>query len=146
MYADALLQFSAAQAVGAAVGISTNAVDLGTARDIGEGASELLARVQVNTTFTGLTALTMEVIASSDAASTTNVVVIGSSGAVPVASLVAGARFAIELNPLIASKGQRYVAIRYTPTGVGTGGAVTADLGAEIQDGQKFYATGIAVI
>lgn len=130
---------------GSSAVLSTNTVDLGVARDLGEG-KDLYARVQVVTAFTGLTALTVDVIAADDAGLTSNVAVIGSTGSIPVASLTAGARFAAEVNPRLASKGQRYVGLRYTPTGTGTAGAVTGDIGVEVQDGQKFYPSGFAVL
>jgi hypothetical protein len=130
---------------GASAVLSTNTIDLSQARDVGEG-EELVLRVGIPTAFTGLTALTMEVIVADDAALTTNVTVIGSSGAVPVANLAAGKRHAVSFNPLIASKGQRYMGARYTPTGTGTAGAVIGEIGTDIQDGQKFYPAGFAVL
>ncbi len=131
---------------GASAVLSTNTVDLLQNRDIGEG-NEVNLRVGVPTAFTGLTALTIEVIVADDAALSTNVTTIGSSGAIPVASLTAGSRFAVTTNPRIASKGQRYLGVRYTPTGTGTAGAVIAELGdATIADGQKFYPVGFAVL
>lgn len=156
MYADALLYLSGAQiagtttfaaqtVTGAVAVLSTNTIDLGVARDMGEG-KELFCRMQVGTAFAGLTALTVEVIVASDAALTTNITVVGSSGAIPVASLTASSRIAILLNPLLGSKGQRYMGVRYTPTGTGTTGTVTTDIGGGIQDGAKFYTSGIAVI
>ena len=103
--------------------------------------------VGVTTGFTGLTALTIEAIVADDAALTTNVTVIGSAGAVPVASLTTpGQRVVLGLNPRIASKGQRYLGVRYTPTGTGTAGALIAELGTDIADGQKFYPVGFAVL
>jgi hypothetical protein len=36
--------------------------------------------------------------------------------------------------------------VRYTPTGTGTTGAVIAELGTDIADGQKFYPVGFAVL
>ena len=133
---------------GASAVLSTDTVDLSVARDIGEGNDFLKARVAVVTAFTGLTALTVDVIVADDAGLTTNVTVIGSSGAIPVASLVAGALFAIELNPRLVAPalGRRYMGLRYTPTGTGTAGAVYADFGMEYQDGRKFYASGFAVL
>lgn len=156
MYADALLYLSgaqiaggtnyAAQAVtGAGAVLSTNTIDLGVARDMGEG-KDLYARMQVSVAFAGLTALTVEVIVASDAGLTANIAVVGSSGAIPVAALVAGSRFAVQVNPSLAGKGQRYMGVRYTPAGTGTAGSVTTDIGQDFQDGAKFYATGIAVI
>jgi hypothetical protein len=38
------------------------------------------------------------------------------------------------------------VGARYVIVGTGTAGTITADIGVGIQDGQKFYPTGIAVI
>lgn len=131
---------------GASAVLSTNTIDLLQNRDIGEG-GEVNLRVGVPTAFTGLTALTIEVIVADDAALSTNVTTIGSSGAIPVASLTAGARFGITTNPRIGSKGQRYLGVRYTPTGTGTAGAVIAELGdAVVADGQKFYPVGFAVL
>lgn len=130
---------------GASAVLSTNTVDLLQARDIGEG-GDLFGRFEVVTAFTGLTALEMQIVTADDAALSTNLTVIGTTGAVPVAQLTAGARFACDINPRIASKGQRYMGARYVPTGTGTAGAVVGDIGAEIQDGQKFYPNGFAVL
>ena len=130
---------------GASAVLSTNTVDLSQARDVGEG-SDLFGRFQIGTAFTGLTALEMQVVAADDAALSTNLTVIGTTGAIAVASLTAGARFACDVNPRLASKGQRYLGLRYVPTGTGTAGAVVGDVGAEIQDGQKFYPSGFAVL
>ena len=125
--------------------LSTNTVDLGTARDIGEG-SEVYGRFQVTTAAVGGTSIECQVIVADDAALTTNVTVIGTTGAIPVASLILGARFACEVNPRLASKGQRYAGLRYASVGTTTAGAFYGDLGIEIQDGQKFYANGFAVL
>ena len=131
---------------GSSAVLSTNTVDLLQNRDIGEG-TELNLRVGVPTAFTGLTALTIEVVVADDAALTTNLTVIGSSGAIPVASLIASSRFAVGLNPRIGSKGQRYLGVRYTPTGTGTAGALIAEIGdTTVADGQKFYPVGFAVL
>lgn len=154
MYADNFLLLSGSisgstvtgqTVTGSSSVLSANTVDLLQARDIGEG-SDLFGRFQVLTAFAGLTALEMQIIAADDAALTTNVTVIGTTGAVAVASLVAGARFACDINLRLASKGQRYVGARYVPTGTGTAGAVFGDIGIDIQDGQKFYPAGFAVL
>ena len=131
-------------ASGASV-LSTNTVDLGATRDIGEGNDLVKGRVEVTTAFTGGTSAEFQVIQADDAALTTNVTVIGTTGAIPVASLTIGARFDIELNARIGSKGQRYVGGRTVNVGANTAGSILMDLGAEIQDGQKFYPVGFAV-
>ena len=134
---------------GASAVLSTDTVDLSQARDIGQGNDLLKAHLQVVAAFTGLTALTAEVIVADDAALTTNVTVVGSSGSIPVAELIIGARFAIELNPRLnaaARLGRRYLGIRYTPTGTGTAGSVFASFGMDYQDGNKAYPSGFAVL
>jgi hypothetical protein len=130
---------------GAAAVLSANTIDLGQNRDMGAGTDYLKMRLSVGTAFAGLTALTAEIIVADDAALSTNVTVVGSTGAVPVASLVAGARLEAEINTRILSKGQRYLGIRYTPAGTGTTGTVFADFGDGIED-FKAYPVGFAVL
>lgn len=125
--------------------LSTNTYDAGTARDFGEG-EDLLARIEVVTTFVGGTSVTVNVIEADDAALSTNVTVLGSSGAIVTANLAAGARFAIEINPRIGSTGRRYKGLQYVIVGTYTAGAVIGDFGVEVQDGQKFYPSGYAVL
>ena len=125
--------------------LSTNTVDLSQVRDLGEG-EDVFGRFQVATAASGGTSVEFQVIAADDAALTTNVTVIGSTGAIAVASVTAGARFACNTNPRIASKGQRYVGLRYVLVGAVSAGAYVGDIGAGIQDGQKFYPSGFAVL
>lgn len=125
--------------------LSTNTIDLGTNRDIGEG-PDFYLRAEVVTAVAGATSIEIQAIAADDAALSSNVTVIGTTGAIPVASLTAGARFAAALNPRLGSKGQRYLGARYVITGTGTAGAFVADYGLEVQDGQKFYPAGFAVL
>lgn len=138
-------------ASGASV-LSTNTVDLsagipaGGTRDLGEGNDLARGRVEVVTAFTGGTSAEFQVIQSDDAALSVNVTVIGTTGAIPVASLVVGARYDIELNARIGSKGQRYLGGRTVNVGANTTGAIIMDIGSEIQDGQKFYTNGFAVL
>jgi hypothetical protein len=63
-----------------------------------------------------------------------------------IASSLKGSRFACDTNPLIGSKGQRYVGLRYISVGTTTAGSVFGDIGTDIQDGQKYYANGFAVL
>ncbi len=125
--------------------LSTNTIDLLQARDIGEG-ENLSVRAEVVTAVVGATSIEVQAIAADDAGLTTNVTVIGTTGAIPVASLTAGARFVADLNPRIGSKGQRYLGVRYVIVGAGSAGAFVADFGLETQDGQKFYPAGFAVL
>jgi hypothetical protein len=147
MYADALLSLSSTQTVtGTNTSVtSSNTVDQLVATDIGEG-NHLMGRFEVGTAFAGLTTLEMQIIAADDAALSSNVTVIGTTGAIALAALTAGARFVCEINPRIGSKGQRYLGARYVIVGAGSAGTITADIGLGIQDGQKFYPTGITVI
>lgn len=163
MYVDALLALSGsilgntvtgqnAFSAGTSV-LSTNTVDLasggipaGQVRDIGEGSDFAFGRFEVTTAAVGGTSIECQIITADDAALTTNVKVLGTTGAIPVASLVAGARFACDINPVIGSKGQRYIGARYVSVGTTTAGAFYGDIGAEIQDGQKFYPVGYVVL
>lgn len=125
--------------------LSTNSVDLGSKRDIGEG-QDLYGRFEVTIAGAGGTSIECQIIAADDAALTTSVAVLGTTGAIPIASLTLASRFSCAINPKLASKGQRYVGARYVSVGTTTAGSFFADIGAEIQDGQKFYPSGFAVL
>jgi hypothetical protein len=154
MYVDALLALSgsisgntvtgqALFASGATV-LSTNTIDLGVARDIGEGA-DLFGRVQVTAAFTGGTSVEFQWITTDAANLTGNVTVIGTTGAIPVASLIAGARFACAINPRLARQGQRYLGMQAVNVGANAAGTAYADIGIEVAD-FKTYANGFAVL
>lgn len=143
---DAALTFSAltGQTVtGASAVLSTDKADLLQNRDIGEG-NDPQVLFTVVTAFTGLTALEMQIVVADDAALGTNLTVIGTTGAIPVASLTVGAKFVCQTNPRFASKGQRYMGCRYVPTGTGTAGALSAAVMQNVAD-QKLYPSGFAV-
>jgi hypothetical protein len=134
--------------------LSTNVIDLssggtpsGQTRDLGEsnGIAGPMLRVEVMTAFAGATSVEFQLIQSDDAAQSVNVTEVATTGPIAVASLVAGARFAAPLIPRIGSKGQRYISGRWVITGTGTAGAIFADIGDELADGQKFYPSGFAV-
>jgi hypothetical protein len=126
--------------------LSTNTIDLGVARDMGEGSEFIYARSEVLTAASGGTSVEIQVIATDAANLTGNVTVVGTSGAIPVASLTLGSRWAVNINPRLASKGQRYLGVRYVTVGAVAAGAYFTDVGLEIQDGQKFYPNGFAVL
>lgn len=125
--------------------LSTNTVDLGIARDIGTG-GDFYGRFEVSTAAVGGTSVEFQVIAADAANLTGNVTLMGTTGAIAVASLTNTARFACAINPRLASKGQRYVGLRFVIVGAVTAGAYYGDLGLEIQDGQKFYGAGFVVL
>ena len=121
---------------------SESIVDLGTARDIGEGES-LYIVFTVTEAFVGATAtVAMNCVVSAAAALTTPTTV-GSVSATAVASLTLGAQFVVRINPLVASLGLRYLGVIYTiATATTTAGTMTAHVVTNFQDGKKFYASG----
>jgi len=144
MITDKLLRVSDAQAV-TTTAVSTDTVDLSVARDIGEG-QDLFMNFAVTEAFAGGTSTNFEVIIADNAALSSNVQVIGASGAIVTASLPLGTNVAVRLNPQIASLGKRYLGARYTVSGTNSAGKVTADIVMDVQDGKKFYASGFAVV
>lgn len=144
MITDKLLRVSDAQAV-TTTAVSTDTVDLSVARDIGEG-DDLYMNFAVTEAFAGGTSTNFEVIIADNAALSSNVVVIGASGAIVTAGLTLGTNVAVRLNPQIASLGKRYLGARYTVSGTNSAGKVTADMVMDVQDGKKFYASGFTVV
>ena len=125
--------------------LSTNTVDLGSARDIGEGTEYPYMHAIIGTAVAGGTSTEIQVVVADDAALSTNLTVVGSSGAVATAGLTAGKRFAVPISPQIGSLGRRYLGVRYVVVGTNSAGTVTAFFGADVQDGQKFYPGGFTV-
>ena len=142
MITDSLLRVSEDQAV-TSTAVSTNTIDLGSARDVGEGTA-LYMNFALTEAFANGTSVTFEVITSASANLGTPTV-IGSSTAVATASLTLGKNIVVRLNPDIAGKGQRYIGARYTIAGTFNAGKVTADIVETIGDGRKFYASGFTV-
>lgn len=118
--------------------------DLGVARDMFEGRA-IFANVELTAAVTGGTSVEVQIITSA-AANLGTPTVIGTSGAIPVASLTLGKRIAIQGNPQLGSTGQRYLGLQYVNVGANTTGAAYADFGPSIQDGQKFHASGFSVL
>ena len=143
MITDSLLRVSEDQAV-TSTAVSTNTVDLGVARDMGEGTT-LYMNFALTEAFANGTSITFEVITSASA-NLGSPTVIGSSAAIVTASLTLGKNIVVTLNPDIAGKGQRYLGARYTIAGTFNAGKVTADIVETIGDGQKFYASGFTVV
>jgi hypothetical protein len=144
MITDKNLRVSTDQAV-TTTAVSTDTIDLSVARDIGEG-KDLYMNFAVTEAFAGGTSTNFEVIIADNAALSSNVVVVGASGATVTANLTLGANIAVRINPLIGSLGKRYIGARYTVSGTNTAGKVVADIVEAIQDGKKFYASGFSVV
>ena len=142
MITDKLLRVSEDQAV-TSTAVSTDTIDLGVARDMGEG-TPLYMNFAVTTAMTGGTSIKFEVITSA-AANLGSPTVIGSSDAILTAALTLGKNIVVRLNPDIAGKGQRYLGARYTVSGTFNAGKITADVVETIGDGKKFYASGFTV-
>ena len=144
MITDKLLRVSTDQAV-TTTAVSTDTVDLSVARDMGEG-GDLYMNFAMTEAFAGGTSTNFEIIIADNAALSSNVVVIGASGAIVTADLTLGKNVSVRLNPQIASLGKRYLGARYTVSDTNTAGKVVADIVMDVQDGKKFYASGFSVI
>jgi hypothetical protein len=126
--------------------VSTDSIDLSQQRDIGAGSEHPALHAVIGTAVAGGTSVEIQVITADNDALTTNPTVVGSSGAVPVAQLTAGARFAVSINPqLMGRTARRFLGARYVVTGTTTTGTVVSHFGLDVQDGQRFYASGFAV-
>ena len=142
MITDKLLRVSEDQAL-TTTAFSTNTIDLGVARDVGEGTA-LYMNFAVTTALANGTSVQFEVVSSANA-NLSSPTVIGSSNAVLKAALRLGKNVVVRINPDIAGKGQRYLGARYTIAGTFNAGKVTADVVETIGDGQKYYASGFTV-
>lgn len=152
MITDALLTVSGSNTPGSAISgqaitadaYSTDTIDLGTARDIGEG-RQLYMVFTVIANFNTLTSLDLQVVASANANLSSHVVLNQTN--VLLAGLVAGRQYVVPIPPQIASLGLRYLGARYDVQGTNpTTGSVLAQVVLDIQDGMKFYASRITVL
>ena len=122
---------------------STNTIDLGTARDIGEGA-DLYMVFTVVEAFDNLTSLDLEVVISANANLSSHSVLAETN--VLLAGLTAGKQYVVALPPQIASLGLRYLGARYDVNGSNPSqGSILAEIVHNIQDGKKYYASGFTV-
>jgi hypothetical protein len=151
MITDRLLVVSGSNTPGLAISgqaitgdaVSTNTIDLGTARDIGEG-QQLYMVFTVVTAFDNLTSLDLEVISSANENLSSHTVLAETN--VLLAGLTAGKQYVVAIPPQIASLGQRYLGARYDVNGTNpTAGSILAEVVMNIQDGRKFYASGFSV-
>ena len=142
MITDKLLRVSEDQAV-TTTAYSTDTIDLGVARDVGEGTT-LYMNFALTEAFANGTNVTFEVVTSANANLSSHDV-IGSSATLATAALTLGKNIVVTFNPDIAGKGKRYIGARYVVTGTMNAGKVTADVVETIGDGQKYYASGFTV-
>jgi hypothetical protein len=135
----------------AATAVSLSSIDLGIARDVGEG-EDLFFMIHIVAAVTGATSVQWDAIYATDDVLTTGVIVGGSTGAIPVAALTIGSVHTIAVNPLLrynatteSSKGARYLGLRYTVAGTASAGSYCGYITLNPQDGKKFYASGFTV-
>jgi len=143
MITDAQLLFSDQQADvrNAATYVSTNTVDLGVARDIGNGQT-LYVDFTVDDAFTGGTSVQFQVI-SSAAANLGTPTVLATTPAIVDATLVTGYRTQLAIPPVVGN-GQRYLGVQYVGVGTHSAGKVSARLALQV-DNRDFYASGFTV-
>lgn len=127
--------------------ISTNVLDTNPATggnsgnqpiDIGAG-EELDVAFAVGTAFAGLTSLECQIVTADDAAISTNVQVITSSGAIPLAQLTAGKQFSVCVDRSAPYTVRRYLAVRYVIVGAGSAGTMIANMVKDYADAQNQY-------
>lgn len=114
--------------------VSTNSIDTqagltlntgGQSVDLGKG-QEFDLQFNVTTAFAGLTSLELQYVSADDAALTTNVTVLGSSGAILLADLGAGKQHNLAVPKADPRTVRRYVGCRYVIVGAGSAGAIAA--------------------
>lgn len=149
MPTDAFLQLSNAQAV-TSTAVSTNTIDLGVARDIGQGEG-LYACFTVDTTATAAGAATVnfQIITSANA-NLSSPTIIGQTDAIAKTELTAGRKPIVLPIPSVAllaqPVGQRYFGVQYTVgTGPLTAGAFTCNITKEDVGVSKYYNSGFTV-
>jgi hypothetical protein len=151
MITDVLLTVSGTNTPGSAItgqaitgdAYSTNVINLGTARDIGEG-ENLYMVFTVIQAFNTLTSLDLEVVISANENLSSHTVLAETN--VLLANLTAGKQYVVALPPLIASLGLKFLGARYDVNGTNpTEGSILAEIVHGIQDGRKFYASGFSV-
>jgi hypothetical protein len=126
----------------------TDVVDLGLARDIGEG-RPLYLYFGVKEAFAGLTSLETQVLVDvttdfDGVTGDSDPTILFSTSDVAVADIPTA--FAVPIPPQLFSTGKRYLAVKFVCVGDPTAGKITVDMVLDIQDGKKFYASGFTVM
>ncbi len=143
MILDRQLLLSNAQAI-TATAVSTNAIDLAGARDIGIG-DNLDLFIRVIAPLTGGTSVQFAYITSANADLSVATVIV-QTPPIPAASLVAGSEWLRIQVPALsdAASRQRYVGVSYTVAGAFSAGTVTAGLVLD-REGSVAYPSGLNV-
>lgn len=119
-------------ASGASV-VSTNVVDTtggtGAAQSVDLGKGEpLYLEIDVITAFSGGTSAEFQFCSADNTALSTNLTVICSSGAIPIASLTAGKKIYVPIPPVEPRTLRRYVGMNVVNVGANAAGAVLANI------------------
>lgn len=126
--------------------LSTDSIDLSQTRDLGAGNEYPILHAIIGTAVAGATSVEIQVVTADNDALSTNLTVIATSGAIAVASLTAGSRWAVMINPALMGRvARRFLGARYVIAGTSTTGTVVAHFGLDTQDGNRFYASGFSV-
>lgn len=109
---------------------STDVYDQGVSGgDLGAG-QPLMFEALLTETFTGATSVEIQLVGADNSALTTNVAVIETSGAIPVADLLAGSRFSGTIN---LHEPKQYIGFKYVVVGgPATEGAVTSFINLDV--------------
>lgn len=143
MILDMNLTLSEDQAI-TATAISANVIQIPASGTVhGGGAAiprnpgpgqEIPILIQVTENFDNLTSLTITLETADNAALSTNNEVLFSTGAIPLASLVAGYRTSVRVMPDFVLRD--YLGMRYTVSGTNpANGQITAAIGTEVNAG-----------
>lgn len=127
--------------------LSTNVVDLGSVAFIDRGKLTPIF-VQPLVDVVGGTSIEVQVITADDIGLSTNVAILGSSGAVPVATITANSRIVIEPKTEIRSTRGRYLGLRYVLTGAVTTASFLAAFVANAADTQsnRYFSIGYKIL
>lgn len=133
--------------------VSTNSYDTqggltlntgGQSVDLGKG-QPFDVQFNVTTAFEGLTTLELQYISADDAALTSNVTVLGSSGPIALANLTAGKQHNLKVPKADPRSVRRYVGTRYVIVGAGTAGAISAVVPVDAGDPQSGFKSGFNI-
>ncbi len=136
---------------GAASVVSTNSIDTGPRSigsnqpvDLGQG-NPVQVAIPVLVAPADPTSIEFQLIQADDGALTSNVQVLVSSGAIPIASLPVGSIVFLDANSNVRAS-KRYVGVRYVVAGTNTNaGTYFASVVANKHDKATFYRSGYAI-